>query len=78
MTLSRIIEATTHIAQSSTLRRVAIAIFGVARVFNARDGWRDEASKGLQGLLDLDEKTADTLVGKVADFVEAVKKTEKK
>ena len=77
MTLSRIIEATTHLSQSSTLRRVAIAIFGVARVFNARDGWRDEATKGLQGLLDLDEKTADTLVGKVVDFVDSVKKTEK-
>ncbi len=78
MTLSRITETTTHIIQSSTLRRVAVAIFGVARVFKARDGWRDEATKGLQGLLDLDEKTADTLVDKVVDFVESVKKTEKK
>lgn len=77
MTLNRIIEATTHIAQSSSLRRAALAIFSVARVFNARDGWRDEATKGLQGLLDLDEKTADTLVDKVVDFVSAVKKTEK-
>jgi hypothetical protein len=77
MTLSRIIEATTHLSQSSTLRRVAVAIFGVARVFNTRDGWRDEATKGLQGLLELDEKTADTLVDKVVDFVDSVKKTEK-